>query len=209
MKDKIKIENVEEATEKQKALLGRIKVGAFAFLCGVGATQVINDFSRNNTYYVLEEQYLVGDEYETTEFIVTNEANLNKFVSGYDKKYNIIKKVNSKDVSILQVEEYNFETEEYDLPTAGIYEIIDSTETPMSDTKDYRLVCVSGNNHHYFKDEKIEDYVVVKNESDVIEIKNKILNAIKNNDKIIEMYKDVSKKNMKSASEKTKEYLGK
>jgi len=71
------------------------------------------------------------------------------------------------------------------------------------------VVCISGNNHHYFKNEKIEDYVVVKNESDVIEIKNKILNAIKNNDKIIEMYKDVSKKNMKSASEKTKEYLGK
>ena len=170
MKDKIKIENVEEVTEKQKALLGRIKVGAFAFLCGIGATQVINDFSKNNTYYVLEEQYLVGDEYETTEFIVTNEANLNKFVSGYNKKYNIMKKVNSKDVSILQVEGYNSETGEYDLPTAGIYEIIDSIETPMSDTKDYRLVCVSGNSEHFNVDNRVQriDFTVYNSDIDIV-----------------------------------------
>ncbi len=71
------------------------------------------------------------------------------------------------------------------------------------------VVCISGNNHHYFKNEKIEDYIVVKNESDVIEIKDKLMNAIKNGDKIIEMYKEVSKKNTKLAKDKTSEFLAK
>ena len=36
------------------------------------------------------------------------------------------------------------------------------------------VVCITGNNHHYFKGTKLEKYVVVNNEEDVLEIKNKI-----------------------------------
>ena len=70
-------------------------------------------------------------------------------------------------------------------------------------------VCISGNNHHYFKNEKIEDYVVVKNESDILEIRDKIINAVKNKNKIIDMYKKVSQNNIKSANDKVVKYLAK
>lgn len=71
------------------------------------------------------------------------------------------------------------------------------------------VVCLSGNNHHYFRNEKIEDYVIIKNESDVLEIKDKILKGIANKNKIIEMYKKVSNNNLRMANDETIKYLAK
>lgn len=34
--------------------------------------------------------------------------------------------------------------------------------------------CITGNNHHYFKDSKLYDYLVVKSEDDINEIAQKI-----------------------------------
>ena len=50
-------------------------------------------------------------------------------------------------------------------------------------------LCITGNNHHYFKDSLLEEYLVVDREDDVIEISEKINNALKNKDKIFDLYK--------------------
>ncbi len=71
------------------------------------------------------------------------------------------------------------------------------------------VVCISGNNHHYFKNNKIEEYVVVNNESDVIEIRDKILKGINNKNKIIDMYKKFRNDNLRLANDQTTKYLAK
>ena len=71
------------------------------------------------------------------------------------------------------------------------------------------VVCLSGNNHHYFKNDKLEDYIIIKNESDVNEIKDKILKGINNKNKIIDMYKKFSAKNLKMANDETTKYIAK
>ena len=70
-------------------------------------------------------------------------------------------------------------------------------------------ICITGNNHHYFENSKLEEYLVVNNEEDVLEIKDKILKAIAEEKKILKLYKEFSEKNMKDAAKKTKEYLRK
>lgn len=49
--------------------------------------------------------------------------------------------------------------------------------------------CISGNNHHYFKNTPLEKYLIVNNETDVIEIKEKIEMCIKNKEEILNLYK--------------------
>ena len=50
--------------------------------------------------------------------------------------------------------------------------------------------CVTGNNHHYFKNSKLQDYLVVKSEDSIDEIYEKILYAIENKEEIIRLYKE-------------------
>lgn len=50
--------------------------------------------------------------------------------------------------------------------------------------------CITGNNHHYFKGTKLSDYLVVKSEDNIDEIKEKIDNAILNKAEIIKLYKE-------------------
>ncbi len=71
------------------------------------------------------------------------------------------------------------------------------------------VVCITGNNHHYFKGTKLEKYVVVNNEEDVLEIKNKIETALTNSTKIIKMYNNFSDNNEKNAEKMTKSFLSK
>lgn len=71
------------------------------------------------------------------------------------------------------------------------------------------VVCITGNNHHYFKETKLEKYVVVNNEEDVLEIKNKIETALNNSAKIIKMYNNFSNNNKKNAEKMTKVFLSK
>lgn len=50
-------------------------------------------------------------------------------------------------------------------------------------------ICISGNNHHYFKGSELEKYLVVDREDDVIAIKDKITFALKNKVEIFKLYK--------------------
>ncbi|MEG2348017.1 MAG: hypothetical protein RSB67_00025 [Clostridia bacterium] len=50
-------------------------------------------------------------------------------------------------------------------------------------------ICLSGDNHHYFKNTPLEKYLVVKREDDVISIYNKMLYALENEKEIITEYK--------------------
>lgn len=75
------------------------------------------------------------------------------------------------------------------------------------ESMEMNTVCISGNNHHYFKDSELEKYLIINNEESVEEIKNKILYGIKNQDKIIKLYKEFSKKNAEEAKKELKKFL--
>lgn len=75
------------------------------------------------------------------------------------------------------------------------------------ESMEMKTICISGNNHHYFKDSPLEEYLIVKNEESVLEIKEKILNGIKNKDKILNLYKDFSKNNTIEAKQELRKFL--
>lgn len=54
-------------------------------------------------------------------------------------------------------------------------------------------LCISGDNHHYFKGTELEKYLVVDREDDVIAIKDKIKYAIDNKEEIFRLYKEWKK----------------
>lgn len=53
--------------------------------------------------------------------------------------------------------------------------------------------CITGNNHHYFRNSKLYDYLVVKSEDNIDEIYSKARIAIENKDEIIKLYKSWKK----------------
>ncbi len=67
--------------------------------------------------------------------------------------------------------------------------------------------CITGNNHHYFKNNELEKYLVIKNEDNPEEIKEKIELCIKNKDKIIELYNKFKKENLKESQKQVKEFI--
>lgn len=67
--------------------------------------------------------------------------------------------------------------------------------------------CITGNNHHYFKNTKLENYIVINNESDIIEIKNKIIKCMENKEEIVKLYNEFSKKNIDESKKQVKEFL--
>lgn len=50
--------------------------------------------------------------------------------------------------------------------------------------------CITGNNHSYFKNSELENFLVVKSEDDIDEIYEKIQLCLSNRNKIIELYKE-------------------
>ncbi len=72
---------------------------------------------------------------------------------------------------------------------------------------DAGTICITGNNHHYFKNSELEKYLVVNNETDPKEIKEKILQAIANKNKILKLYKDFREKNMKLCQKQVEDFL--
>lgn len=50
-------------------------------------------------------------------------------------------------------------------------------------------ICLTGNNHHYFKGTELENYLVVTREDDVVEIADKIKYALENKEEIFKLYK--------------------
>lgn len=67
--------------------------------------------------------------------------------------------------------------------------------------------CITGNNHHYFKDSKLEKYLVVNNEESPLEIKEKIELCMKEKENILKLYKEFREKNMKEAAKEVTEFL--
>ncbi len=55
--------------------------------------------------------------------------------------------------------------------------------------------CISGNNHHYFKGQELENYIIVKNEENPIEIKKQIENCLNNKNEVMKLYKTWKKEN--------------
>lgn len=67
--------------------------------------------------------------------------------------------------------------------------------------------CISGNNHHYFKNHELEDYIIVKNEQNSKEISKQIENCLSNENKVMKLYKNWKKEHDILAREKVKEFL--
>lgn len=67
--------------------------------------------------------------------------------------------------------------------------------------------CITGNNHHYFKNTELEKYLVVNNEDDALEIADKVSLCIDNKDKVLSLYDKFSKNNLKEGVKLVKEFL--
>lgn len=68
-------------------------------------------------------------------------------------------------------------------------------------------LCLTGNNHHYFKDTELEKYLVISREDDVIAIANKIKIALDNEEKIFELYKEWKKNYDLESKKSVQEFL--
>lgn len=67
--------------------------------------------------------------------------------------------------------------------------------------------CITGNNHHYFVNHELEKYLVVNNEQDIEEIKEKILLAKHEKNKILKLYETWVKKNNEDSDKQVKDFL--
>lgn len=67
--------------------------------------------------------------------------------------------------------------------------------------------CILGNNNHYFDNSKLSDYIVVNNETNPIEIKEKIEKTLQNNDKVLKLYDNLKKENTKKAKKLVEKLL--
>ena len=68
-------------------------------------------------------------------------------------------------------------------------------------------ICLTGNNHHYFKNTELEQYLVVENEESPIAISEKIELCIQNKDRILKLYKAWKEKNDEKSALSVKEFL--
>ena len=53
--------------------------------------------------------------------------------------------------------------------------------------------CIFGNNHHYFKNNELEKYLIVKNEESPIEISKQINNCLNNKNTVMKLYREWKK----------------
>lgn len=67
--------------------------------------------------------------------------------------------------------------------------------------------CIIGNNCHYFKGTELEEFIVVNNETDIIEIKEKIEKVLDNYEYIINLYKKFKEENTKQKETQISKYM--
>ena len=67
--------------------------------------------------------------------------------------------------------------------------------------------CITGNNHHYFKGNELEKYLVVSQEEKPEAIRDKILSCMKNRDIIIKDYIKFRKYNLAQSREDVRKFL--
>jgi len=68
-------------------------------------------------------------------------------------------------------------------------------------------VCLTGNNHHYFNNTKLYDYLVVEREDDVVAIYEKMKFALENKEEILSLYKEWKEEYDKVSIASVKEFL--
>lgn len=80
---------------------------------------------------------------------------------------------------------------------------------PMLPLESFELgvPCITGNNHHYFKDTELAKYVIVESEDNIDEIAEKIELCLNNRDKIVNLYKEWKIEYDEKVKEKLKEFL--
>ncbi|MBE6157919.1 MAG: hypothetical protein E7160_03905 [Firmicutes bacterium] len=69
------------------------------------------------------------------------------------------------------------------------------------------VICLTGNNHHYFMNHELEKYLVVNNESSSIEIATKIKLCLENREKILKLSAEWYKENTKFSKKSVKDFL--
>lgn len=67
--------------------------------------------------------------------------------------------------------------------------------------------CLVGNNNHYFCDTELEKFLVVDNETNILDITKKIENCLNNKEKILNLYKDWVKNNNKQSQKDVKNFI--
>lgn len=67
--------------------------------------------------------------------------------------------------------------------------------------------CISGNNHHYFKNGELEKYIIVKNEENPVEIANQIKKCLDNKNDVMKLYKSFKKENDTLSKQSVKDFL--
>ena len=68
-------------------------------------------------------------------------------------------------------------------------------------------ICLTGNNHHYFKNTELEKYLVVDNEESPVEIAKKIKLCIKNKEEVLNLYTEWKKENDKNSQISAIEFI--
>lgn len=67
--------------------------------------------------------------------------------------------------------------------------------------------CVTGNNHHYFKDNELENYLVVKNEENPVEIAKQIKKCLDSKNTVMKLYGKWKKENDALSKKSVKDFL--
>ncbi len=67
--------------------------------------------------------------------------------------------------------------------------------------------CVFGNNHHYFKHDELEGYLLVENENNPMKIAEQIKKCLDNQEKIMKLYQKWKKENDENSKKLVKEFL--
>ena len=67
--------------------------------------------------------------------------------------------------------------------------------------------CISGNNHHYFKGKELEEFAIVKNEENPVEISKQIKNCLDNKNTVMKLYKEWKKENDALSKQSIKDFL--
>lgn len=70
-----------------------------------------------------------------------------------------------------------------------------------------KVPCITGNNHHYFKNSALEKHLVVTNEDNPLEIKEKLIDCLKNKEEILKLYQEFNNKNLKESEKQIKDFL--
>ena len=68
--------------------------------------------------------------------------------------------------------------------------------------------CITGNNHHFFKNSPLEEYLVINNETDLNEITVKVKKCIDNKETILKLYESWKKNNDLFTKNQVEKFIG-